>query len=65
MSDKIHRRVAEVLGMELSDEDEEPDEFDTGYDPMPESAALVPVPETATEVENPELPLLKDEMIRI
>lgn len=63
MSDKIHRRVAEVLGMSVEDE-EESFELDvaTGQDP---TLALIPVPTEVVEVDNPELPVLRAEMTRI
>jgi hypothetical protein len=60
MSDKLHDRVAEMLGMELADEDDDPVET-----MIPESAAIVPMPETAEQIENPELPSLISEMVRI
>jgi hypothetical protein len=70
MSDKIHQKVAEVLGMELDNENEEEDlgyETPFEYVPVPDTAAVVPVPDADSIliVDNPELPLLEEELIRI
>jgi hypothetical protein len=67
MTDKIHQKVAEVLGMELFDEDDDVPEFDENMliQPVPEITALVPVPTEVEVIDNPELPMLQQEMIRI
>lgn len=55
---RIHQKVADILDMEVSEEGEEETE---------DSDALVPFPETTdiTLVDNPELPVLHDEMMRL
>jgi hypothetical protein len=56
--------------MELSDEDDDSgeelgDEFTPGFDSMPDAKSVVAVPDAITEIDNPELPNLREEMIRI
>lgn len=64
MSDdhKIHRRVAEVLGMAV---DEEDPPFMQDADIDIEEPAIIALPEVVAGVENPELPVLQEELIRI
>lgn len=69
-NDKIHQKVADVLGMELSDENDDEDfdpdnPMENGFGPIPEANAVVAVPDTVNEIDNPELPALHDEMVRI
>lgn len=69
-NDKIHQKVADVLGMELTDDDAEEDfdpdnPMENGFGPIPEANAVVAVPDNVNEIDNPELPALHDEMIRI
>jgi hypothetical protein len=58
MSTKMHRRVAEVLGMEIQDDNDDVVEEIT--------TAIVPIPDDMEDpVDNPELPALQVEMTRI
>lgn len=68
MSDKIHRRVAEVLGMSMDEQDEDYDLSILEDQIEDDEDGIVPVPlPTVIEepVDNPELPALQNEMARL